>query len=178
MYGGYWHDNGLFEYRYVRRYPHKCWLLERWIPACHFASPISWAAETANSEGYLSAGPYPWAGVFFCSYLFANPDHSYLPILPDLVLLTAQAIYNGRINRTWQIRDAILSQEEAKERILDEQLDQRWDEAHGVRRGVSFHAKGVIQNNEAEKQAYVERLASSGIQIKREQFELGFRQVE
>jgi hypothetical protein len=178
LYGGYWWDNGLFEYRFVPRYSRKkCWMLERWIPARHFASPLLWTQLTCNSEGYLSNGPYPQYGAYFSCYLFANPDNSYIPLLPDLVLLTTQAIYSGRIRKTWEIRDAIISGENAKEALIDKAFDDRWDATHGVRRGISFDKDGALQNNEAEKQAYIQKLAASGIRLKQEEFQPGFRQL-
>src|ERR1700730_15861935 len=155
MYGGFRGDNGLFEYGWVRRYGKlKAWVFERWLPTRHFGSPQLWAAQTANGEGYLSAGPYPQYGLFVCGYMFANPDHSYLPILPDLVLLTAQGIHTGRVKKNWEIRGAVLSEEQAKEQAIRDDFERRWQETHGVRRGMTFSKDGVIQNNLAEMEAY------------------------
>jgi hypothetical protein len=125
----------------------------------------------------LSNGPYPTFGVYMATYLFCNPDHTYIPILPDLVLLTAQGIMSGRIRRTWEVRDAILSEEQAKEQAIDVEFERTWQATHGPRRGVSFAAGGVIQNDDAQIAAYRERLIASGIKIKKEEFMAGFKQA-
>ena len=168
----------MFENRYVRRYPHNCWVLERWISPRNYGSPELWASTTANSEGFLSIGPYPMKGVYEAVSMFAAPDHSYIPLLPDLVLLTLQAIWAGRIRRTWDIRNGLLEQEKARELMSDAEFEATWDATHGVRRGVSFSKDGVVQNNAAERQAYIEKLVASGVQLQRDEFRPGFRQGE
>jgi hypothetical protein len=177
MYGGYWADDGIYRYRYAKKYVPKCWILERWLPCRHFGSPAYWASQTCNDEGYLSSGPYPKFGVYVCCYLFANPDHSWLPIFPDLVFLTAQGIWTGRIRKTWEIRDAILSEEAAKEEASKRAFEKHWDETHGVRRGVSYSSGGEVQNTDAEIEAYTRKLITSGVKIKKEEFQPGFRQA-
>jgi hypothetical protein len=178
LFGGYWEDNGLFQYRTVPKYgSKKVWVFERWLPARHYGSPQSWASSTSNREGYLSIGPYPKFGVYECCYLFAAPDHSYIPLLPDLVLLTAQSIYSGRTRKVWDIRNAILSEEQAKEQLKDKEFSDMWDECHGVRRGMSFSSTSVLQNNDAEKEEYIRKLASSDIRVQKEEFKPGFQQL-
>lgn len=179
MYGGYWNDTGMFEYRMVPRYGKlKAFVMERWIPARHFGGPKAWAQATANPEGYLSNGPWPRYGVYISFSNFTAPDRSYIPILPDLVLLTAQACYAGRVRRTWDIRDAILSEEAALESMSEYEFEKKWDETHGVRRGSSFSKDGVIQNNDAEIEAYTQKLAASPIKMYKDEFKPGFRQGE
>lgn len=179
LYGGYWADTGTFGYRVVPRYgKDKFWRLERWVPTRHFGSPQSWAAETANGEGYLSAGPYPQYGMYVSGYSFCNPDHTYLPILPDLVLLTVQAVHANRVKRTWEIRDAIVSNEQIKELQSDYEFEKKWAETHGVRRGSSFTKGGVLQNSQAEIEEYKQRLAVAPKKVKKEEFHSGFRQTE
>lgn len=178
LYGGYWHDNGVFEYRYVPRYGKmKAWIMERWLPARHFATPQTWAAATVNGEGYLSNGAYPTYGLYISNQTFTATDHSYIPILPDDVRLTAQACYCNRVKKTWEIRDAILTDEKVKEYMSDHEFEKKWDETHGVRRGVSFSKDGVVQNTNAEIEAYKQKLAASGIMIPRDEFNPGFRQA-
>jgi len=177
MYGGYWHDNGMFEYRYVPRYGKlTAWILERWLPARHFGSPKDWEATTANAEGYLSNGPYPRFGVYMSGYQFCAPDHSYIPLLPDQVLLTVQAVHAGRVRKTWEIRDAILSEEQAREAMSDVRFEKLWHETHGVRRGSSFGKDGVIQNTDAEIEQYKAKLAATDLRLYKEEFQPGFRQ--
>jgi hypothetical protein len=115
--------------------------------------------------------------VYECCYLFAAPDHSYIPLLPDLVLLTAQSIYSGRTRKVWDIRNAILSEEQAKEQLKDKEFSDMWDECHGVRRGMSFSSTSVLQNNDAEKEEYIRKLASSDIRVQKEEFKPGFQQL-
>lgn len=179
IYGGYWEDTGVFEYRIVPRYGRdKFFRLERWVPARHFGSPQSWAAETANGEGYLSAGPYPQYGMFISGYSFCTPEHKYLPILPDLVLLTVQAVHANRVKRSWEVRDCIIGNEQIKELQSDYEFENKWQETHGVRRGASFSKDGALQNTDAEVEQYKQRLAVTPVKIKKEEAGKGFKQYE
>lgn len=181
LFGGYWQKSGNFEYRRVPKYgSKKLWMLERWIPAKNYGSPELWASQTCNGEGYLSIGPYPKYGVFEAVYLFATPAHEWLPLMPDIVLMTARGIWCNRIRKVWDIRNAMKSQDEMAEMKLDKDFEALWMETHGVRRGSSYSRNGVVQNNAAEIELRKERLALAavqGVKVEREDFRPGFRQL-
>lgn len=182
LYGGYWAKDGSFSYRRVPKYgSKKVWMLERWVSPLHYGSPNLWNSQTCNAEGYLSIGPYPKYGVFEAVYLFATPKHEWLPLMPDIVLMTARGIWCHRIRKVWDIRNAMKSQDELAEMKLDKDFEALWLETHGVRRGSSYGAEGVIQNTNAEIERKKEQLAlaaAHGLKVTRDKFKSGFRQVE
>jgi len=178
MYGGYHGDSGLFEYRYYPVYANqKVWVFEKWLSCRVLGTPRSWQRDTANGEGYLSAGPYPYWGYYESVYLFANPEtKEFIPLLPDLVSMTARALYCGRIATQEDVRNFYLHKHEFEELQKDKRMDAVWDKNHGVRRGVSFDRAGVLQNNDAERATAVEKIVHSGVMLKKEQVQAGFSQ--
>ena len=171
--GGYWEENGSFRYALKPRYPkRKCWVLEKWIHARHYGSPATWTEQTITADGYLAIGPYPLRGVYECCFLF---EHT--PLRPDTLLDVVRSIFIGRARSVSDIRQQLTLEAMKEEQELDAEFERRWDETHGVRRGLSFNASGVLTDNEAVEK-YKERLAAASRKVKREDFQSGFFQGE
>ena len=173
--GGYWQSDGMFEYRHVRRYPgKKCWVLERWLPARHYGSPVSWKDDTINPEGYLSLGPYPLYGLFECCLMLLN-----VPLCPQVITEVLSTLWVNRVRKTSDIREALERDIKAEEILWDEQFERDYDATHGVRHGtMSLTGGKVLTYNSDEIERYKEKLIASGVRVKREDFKEGFQQFE
>jgi hypothetical protein len=170
--GGYWEANGLFGYRRRPRYPGKlCWVLERWLSGRNYGSPATWAEATCTADGRLACGPYPCNGVYECCRLFDS-----VPLRPDTLIETLRTIYVNRVRSVAEAKEQLFQDSLAEEAQLDREFEERWDESHGVRRGLSFTSSGVLQNTSSEVEEYKSRLAAARVRIRREDFEPGFRQ--
>lgn len=176
LFGGFFAEDGGFAYRRMPKYGDKrVFVLEKWVPGRHYGTPKLWRAQTTNPEGYLSIGPYPARGVYECTYMFGTEGFGFVPLLPELVHDTARAIHRGRWNKVWDIRAAIMKQEEAKEVLADKNFEEMWESAQGVRRGLSFGAGGKF-NHDAKVEEYKRRIVQQGAWERYEDFSQGFSQ--
>src|SRR5580692_2425157 len=90
LFGGYWDESGLFQYKRTRRYgTQQKWILERYVPAKDFGDPATWGGRTANSDGYLNQGPFPVGGMYICTHIFEDP------LTPTLVYRAVQSVALG-----------------------------------------------------------------------------------
>lgn len=175
--GGYWDDTGTFGYRRVPKYGVRpMWGLERWVPAKNYGNYKTWAIDTMTEDGHLAIGPFPRFGEYEMTYLFCDKAHNYLPLFPDMVGLSARGIWAGRINKVWDIRNALISEDKAKESIHDESFEQMWNDAQSVRKELSFGAGGSF-NHQAKIEAKKRDLLAKNIGEDAKSFRPGFRQT-
>ena len=173
--GGYWETDGRFQYRTAPRYPKKrCWVLEKWLPARHYGSPVSWNDDTINPEGYLSLGPYPLYGVFECCFMFAQG----IAIRQDILMGVLKTVWTGRTRKVSDIREQLAAEIKAEDLLWDEQFERDYDATHGVRRGLSLTGAQVLQYHSDDIEKYKEKIIASGVRLQRDDFKEGFQQFQ
>ena len=172
--GGYWEADGFFSYRLKPRYPNRtCWVLERWLHGRHYGTPETWTESTITPDGYLGCGPYPAGGVYECVHLFDAQ-----PLRPDTLEMVLRRVFASRVRSVGEIREGLLAESVGEEAELDREFEEQWDRSHGVRRGLSFNAGGILQYASSDIEAYKSRLAAAKHRVKRDEFKSGFQQGE
>lgn len=180
--GGFWAKEGVFGYRRVPKYSmheHK-WALEIWRCASVYGTPALWDSQTTSMEGYYQVGPYPCHGEFECCAVFSTGKGrgGYIPLEPGTVDLQARAVWMGRGQTLWDIRTALNSQEELKERRGDERFEDLWHNLHHTRQGLTVGAAGrynIEDERERMKQKFLDNQDLWGQQS---DFQTGFEQTE
>lgn len=171
--GGYWNEDGLFQYRKTRRYGTKPqWGLERWVPASAFGDPKTWAQRTMRGEGRMSQGAFPMYGSFLCTQIFTGT------LTPFLLKQTLQSLSLGDLRSKYTTRDILLAQSEEKERESDESWDREWELVDNPRRGLTYTAGGrrVNENDNLILRKETEIAAATGGQFR--EATSGFSQVK
>jgi hypothetical protein len=172
--GGYWETDGFFSYRLKPRYPNRiCWILERWLHGRNYGTPETWTEQTITPDGYLACGPYPAGGIWECCCLFDST-----PLRPDTLAEVLHSIHANRVRSVSELRQFHENATLAEEEALDKEFEEKWDESHGVRRGLSFTHEGVLQCGSDDIENYKARLAAARVKLRRENFQNGFRQGE
>lgn len=135
--GGYWNEQGVFEYRKTRRYGIKPqWGLERWVPARAFGDPKTWAQRTMSGEGRLNQGAFPMWGSFLCTQLFTGT------MSPFLLRQTLQDLSLGDLRTEYTTQEIMKAGTEEKDRRADESWDSEWELIDNPRRGLTYTAGG------------------------------------
>ena len=170
--GGYWDENGRFEYKRTRRYGNQgSWILERYVPAKVFGDPRTWAGRTSNTEGYLNQGAYPVDGVYICTDMFTQP------LTPTLVMRAIQSSALGDLADAWMKADVKRQEIDARERKSDESFDREWEMVDSPRRGLTYSGgKRVNEHENLVVQKATEIAAQTGGQFR--EAKSGFEQID
>lgn len=177
--GGFWEDNGAFEYRRVQKYGNDPkWVLERWRPAIIYGSPELWEEQTLTPEGFLGLGPFPAHGEYESVEVFTTGRgmSGYVALEPGLIELTARCVVMGRINTYSDIRIAKRDAALAKQAEEDQRFEEHWEaQQHSHKGGLTIGAHARY-NQQEEIDDYVRKLEQSGLYVDRNKFRRGFRQ--
>jgi hypothetical protein len=177
--GGYWEAECELAYRRVPKYglAERKWAIERFVPASVLGTPETWEALATTLEGYWAIGPFPAHGVYECCAVFTTGkgDRGYVPLEPELVDFQARAIWMGRTLTRYQVRSAVLGEEEEKIRKQDEYFE-RLLRDKGFSRDVATYGMAVNYNREQAVEDYKTRLVKVKAWQRRARFQPGFRQ--
>lgn len=171
--GGFWNEQGLFEYRKTRRYGTKPqWGLERWVPACTFGDPKTWFSRTMRGEGCMSQGPFPMFGMFLCVQLFTGT------LTPALLRDTLQSLSLGDLRTKYTTRDVMQAEADERDRQSDENYDREWELVDNPRRGLTYTAGGrrINENDNLILRKETEIAAATGGQFR--EATSGFGQIK